>query len=111
MGGSPLAGAVVEACEGSGAAAVMLDSSVTDESGHYRIGNLGPGVSYTTRVKLDGRVTSAHPASVKVCIPLQGIGTPVTHSHRTHVEHLPCVVLEGLPSLAAQVTHPKGSSC
>lgn len=66
VGGSPLAGAGVEACEGSGAAAVVLDSSVTDASGQYRIGNLKPGVTYTIRVRLDGRVTSAHPASVQV---------------------------------------------
>jgi len=31
-----------------------------------RIGNLKPGTSYETRVKLDGRVISAHPISRKV---------------------------------------------
>eukprot|EP00775_Hariotina_reticulata_P012385 gene12385-12519_t len=63
VGGSPLAGAVVEACQGSGSAAVVLDSSVADDSGAYRIGNLKPGYTYEMRVKLDGRVISAHPIS------------------------------------------------
>ncbi|KAF6256204.1 hypothetical protein COO60DRAFT_1702424 [Scenedesmus sp. NREL 46B-D3] len=66
VGGSPLAGAVVEACQGSGAAAIVLDSSATDELGEYRIGNLKPGVAYQIRVRLDGRVVGAHPAAQQV---------------------------------------------
>lgn len=64
MGGAPLAGAVVEACRGD--SGVVLDSALTDEGGVYRVGNLKPGNSYLMRVRLDGRVLSAHPAGKKV---------------------------------------------
>lgn len=66
VGGNPMAGAAVEACQGSGAAAAVLDSSVTDDAGQYRIGNLRPGAAYELRVRFDGRVVSAHPASQQV---------------------------------------------
>jgi hypothetical protein len=56
----------VEVCQGSGAAAVVLDSSVTEDAGEYRIGKLKPGAAYEMRVRLDGRVISAHPASQQV---------------------------------------------
>lgn len=71
-----MSGAVIEACQGSGAASVVLDSSVTDESGAYRVGNLKPGHTYDMRVKLDGRVISAHPAGKKV--PLTAAGSPAS---------------------------------
>jgi hypothetical protein len=57
---------VIEVCQGSGAAAVVLDSSVTDDAGKYRVGNLKPATAYEVRVRLDGRVISAHPASQQV---------------------------------------------
>lgn len=65
VGGAPLAGAVVEACRGD--SGVVLDSALTDDSGAYRVGNLKPGNTFLMRVKLDGRVVSAHPAAKKVC--------------------------------------------
>lgn len=45
----------------------MLDSALTDDSGAYRVGNLKPSNTFLMRVKLDGRVVSAHPAAKKVC--------------------------------------------
>jgi hypothetical protein len=65
VGGAPLPGAVVEACRGD--SGVVLDSALTDDSGSYRVGNLKPGNTYLMRVKLDGRVVSAHPGAKKVC--------------------------------------------
>jgi hypothetical protein len=44
----------------------VLDSALTDESGSYRVGGLRPGNTYLMRVRLDGRVISAHPAGRKV---------------------------------------------
>jgi hypothetical protein len=64
VGGTGLSGAVVEACRGD--SGVVLDSALTDDSGAYRVGNLKPGNTYLMRVKLDGRVVSAHPTGKKV---------------------------------------------
>lgn len=54
----------MEACRGD--SGVVLDSALTDESGAYRVGGLKPGHTYLMRVRLDGRVISAHPAGRKV---------------------------------------------
>jgi len=64
VGGAALSGAVVEACRGD--SGVVLDSSLTDDTGAYRVGNLKPGNTYLMRVRLDGRVISAHPSGKKV---------------------------------------------
>jgi hypothetical protein len=66
----------VEACRGD--SGVVLDSALTDDVGLYRVGNLKPGHTFLMRVKLDGRVVSAHPAGKKVrgwgVTPVRGEG-------------------------------------
>ena len=71
VGGAPLTGAVVEACRGD--SGVVLDSALTDNTGAYRVGNLKPGNTYLMRVRLDGRVITAHPSGHKVRVVLQAI--------------------------------------
>jgi hypothetical protein len=51
----------------------VLDSALTDESGAYRVGGLKPGHTYLMRVRLDGRVISAHPAGKKVRVVAGGV--------------------------------------
>lgn len=94
----------MEACRGD--SGVVLDSALTDDTGSYRVGNLKPGNTYLMRVRLDGRVISAHPTGHKVSVSLS-VGICCWHAHaKSLAVHASCACATVLECNSCRAVKP-----